>query len=330
MPDSVCVGATKRYYVNDATVPSTYVWKINGITQTATTYEIFITWNTAGVFTLTVQEENANGCKGLPEQGVVNVFALPIADAGPDQTICFNNTATLNGTGGLIYHWSPTQYLTNNLIANPTVTLPGAGVYSYALTVENLSGCKSILADTVKITMLAPLQIFAGNDTTIGLNLPLQLEARDNGISGFVSYLWSPSFGLNNSSIKNPILNINATGVYLYIVVGTNAIGCTATDDIIVKIFKGPEIYVPTVFTPNEDGVNDVFIPIYIGIKELKYFRIYDRWGKLMLTTTNQNMGWNGMYKGVLQNNAAYVWQVEGISITGEKIFKKGTVVLAK
>ena len=119
MPDNVCVGSTKRYHVNDATVPSTYVWKINGITQSSVVHEIFVTWNTVGVYTITVQEENANGCKGQLEQGVVNVFAPPIPNAGQDATYCFEATPRLNGSGGNIYEWSPSTYLSNTNTGNP-------------------------------------------------------------------------------------------------------------------------------------------------------------------------------------------------------------------
>ncbi len=330
MPDSVCVGVTKRYMVNDATVPSTYLWKINGITQSSTTHQIFVTWNTAGVYTITVEETNSSGCKGQIEQGVAYVFPIPIANAGPDQTICFNTSTTLQATGGNRFLWTPSQYLSSTTIANPTVNLPTPGIYSYVLSVENGNGCKSISNDTVTITMLPKLQLFAGNDTSIAINQSLQLNAQDLTNSNFINYLWTPGFGLNNAALKNPVLMLNSTGIYTYSVKGTNAFGCTATDALIVKIFKGTEIYVPTIFTPNGDGVNDIFLPTYVGIKELKYFNVYNRYGQLVFTTQNQTIGWNGLFKGQLQNNEAFVWQVEGVDYTGKTIFKKGTVVLAK
>ena len=62
MPDTVCVGTTRFYHVNDPTITSAYTWKINGVTQTETKNEISITWNTGGVFLLTVQEHSLSGC----------------------------------------------------------------------------------------------------------------------------------------------------------------------------------------------------------------------------------------------------------------------------
>ena len=73
MPDNVCVGTTKTYSVNDPTVPSTYTWKIDGVTQTTTTNAITVTWNTVGQFLITVQEHSPEGCDGEIQSGIVIV-----------------------------------------------------------------------------------------------------------------------------------------------------------------------------------------------------------------------------------------------------------------
>lgn len=103
MPDTVCIGTNRIYKVNDATTPLTYTWKIDGITQSATRNEMNITWNIAGTFLLTVQEHANNGCDGDIRSGLVYVIPLPVANAGPDAVVCFENTARLNGSGGAFY-----------------------------------------------------------------------------------------------------------------------------------------------------------------------------------------------------------------------------------
>jgi gliding motility-associated-like protein len=333
MPDSVCVGSTKRYHVNDATVPSTYIWKINGITQSSTSYEIFVTWATDGVYTISVQEENASGCKGQLEQGVVYVLPIPIPNAGPDAAICFENTARLNGSGGAIYQWSPSTYLSNPAIANPIIISPPQGALTYFLNVTNAKGCKSIKSDTVVITILPPVKVFAGNDTSIAINQPLQLNAFDVNNSGLINYLWSPSSGLNNNNIKNPVALFNST-------IGNNGItykltarisnGCQATDEINIKVFVKADIYVPNAFTPNKDGLNDVLRPILVGIKELKHFAVYNRYGQQVYITTVPGKGWDGMVKGEMQNTGAFAWAAEAIDYKGSVIKKKGMAILIK
>ncbi|MDB5279015.1 MAG: hypothetical protein JWR61_3970 [Ferruginibacter sp.] len=85
---------------------------------------------------------------------------------------------------------------------------------------------------------------------------------------GFSNYQWSPAFGLNNIFIKNPVAIIDRDVTYT--VTATIVAGCIAKDDVRVRFYQGPEIYVPNAFTPNNDSKNDLFKPILIGIKELK------------------------------------------------------------
>jgi hypothetical protein len=205
MPDTVCIGVSRTYQVNDAVTPSTYTWRIDGVTQTSTANKINITWNSTGVFVLTVQEHPASGCDGDIRSGLVYVNTAPVANAGRDTTICFGKTVRLDGSGGPPYEWTPAGNLSGQNIANPIVSLTAAGEYKYALSINNANGCSSP-ADTVVITMLPPAKVYAGNDTLIGSNQPLQLNAVDVNNTGFINYTWSPSFALNDWQIKNPSL----------------------------------------------------------------------------------------------------------------------------
>ena len=328
MPDTVCVGTNRVYKVNDAAVPSTYTWKIDGVLQTSTSNAISITWNTAGTFLLTVLEHPANGCDGDIKSGLVYVNPLPIANAGPDASICLGKNIQLNGSGGTGYQWSPPNYLSNINVARPFVVSPPVGIYSYSLMVTNAGGCKSLKPDSVVLTVLPAVNIFAGRDTSIAVNQPLQLNAVDNNNAGFINYSWSPSFGLNNTIIKDPVAILNRD--ITYTVTATTAEGCTAKDDISVKVFIGPEIYVPNAFTPNNDGLNDIIKPILVGIKELKYFIIYNRYGQEVYRTSIQDAGWDGRIKGVMQNTGNYVWAAEAIDYRGKTITGNGFVILIR
>jgi gliding motility-associated-like protein len=333
MPDTVCVGVTRVYKVNDVTVPSTYTWKINGVTQASTKNDISITWNSPGIFQLTVQEYANNGCEGDIRTGNVYVNPLPVANAGPDAVVCFGNTVRLNGSGGDIYQWSPATYLSNVNIANPVAAIPFAGTYKYVLNVSSAYGCKSVKSDTVSLTVLPPVKVFAGNDTLITVNQPLQLNAIDVNNSGFINYLWSPSFGLSNTTIKNPVASYNnqlGNNGQTYIVTARTVNGCEAKDDITIKVFVASEIYVPNAFTPNGDGANDILKPILVGIKELKYFAVFNRYGQMIYKTTVHGQGWNGMVKGEMQNTGGFAWMAEAIDYKGNTITRKGMAVLIK
>ena len=91
-----------------------------------------------------------------------------------------------------------------------------------------------------------------------------------------------------------------------------------------------PDILVPSGFTPNGDGKNDILKPIPVGITELQYFRIYNRWGQLLFSTSQQGIGWDGMYNGIPQGSGTYVFVTQGKDIYGKTVFRKGTAVLIR
>lgn len=333
MPDTVCIGTSRVYKVNDAATASTYTWKLNGVIQSSTKNDISIVWNNPGIYTLTVQEHANNGCDGDIRTGIIYVIPPPVPNAGPDMVVCFGTTPRLNGSGGSSYQWSPPNYLSGTTIPNPVMNAPFAGLYRYVLDVTDAFGCKALQKDTVLITILPPVKVFAGNDTAIAVNQQLQLNAVDVNNSGFINYLWSPSSGLNNSGIKNPVAFFNSAignnGI-TYRVTARTAAGCTATDDITVKVFVQADMYVPNAFTPNGDGLNDVLRPALAGIRELKYFRVFNRYGEMVFATTKPGEGWNGMFKGEKQNAGGFTWMAEAIDFKGNSIHKNGVALLIR
>ena len=106
--------------------------------------------------------------------------------------------------------------------------------------------------------------------------------------------------------------------------------GCFEYDTINIKVFTTqPDIFVPNAFTPN-GSTNTVFRPIAVGISSLAYFRIYNRSGMLVFSTSQLGKGWDGMVGGKPQDTGGYVWMVQGTDYTGKLVTKKGTVVLIR
>jgi gliding motility-associated-like protein len=98
-----------------------------------------------------------------------------------------------------------------------------------------------------------------------------------------------------------------------------------------VRIFKTPpQIFVPTGFTPNNDSKNDVVRPIAVGMAKMEYFRIFNRWGEMVFSTTVPGEGWDGKIKGKEQSSGVYVWMVKGQDYLGKAFFAKGTVTLIR
>jgi hypothetical protein len=132
------------------------------------------------------------------------VNQAPIANAGIDTSTCYGKDIQLHGSGGLDYSWSPVTYLDNPTSPNPTVIKP-LSTTSYHLTVTDKNNCQSLNNATVTVKVEPPPAVFAGNDTAVIINQPLQLNAVDINNTGFTNFLWTPADGLNNSSLQNPI-----------------------------------------------------------------------------------------------------------------------------
>jgi gliding motility-associated-like protein len=198
----------------------------------------------------------------------------------------------------------------------------------YTIFIKDNNNCVTSFPITVAATPVPILNVFAGKDTEVVIKQPLQLNGIDVNNIGFVSYTWSPSFGLNDATIQNPIAILDKD--FAYELIGTTADGCLAKDSIKIKISFKSEIYVPTGFTPNGDGRNDVLRPKLIGIKALKYFSVYNRYGELIYKTATENQGWDGTIKGKVQNTGSFVWMAEAVDYLGKSIFRSGTSILVR
>ncbi|MGN6213654.1 gliding motility-associated C-terminal domain-containing protein [Parafilimonas sp.] len=263
----------------------------------------------------------------IKDSVVVMVNPAPVADAGRDTAICYGNSVTLNASGGVKYNWMPAQYLSDAHSNTPKVTKP-AQTITYHLTVTDDKGCSSRNNETVTVMVAPVAKVFAGNDTSAVINQPIQLAAQDVNHAGFTSYIWMPVTGLSNAFIANPsaTLNTNIT----YTVTASTPAGCEATDIVTVKVYAGPDIYVPSAFTPDKNGLNDMLRPIPVGIKDFLFFKVFDRWGKMIFYTTDYHKGWDGSVKGVVQSLNTYVWMAGGKDGDGKTILRKGTVTLIR
>lgn len=263
----------------------------------------------------------------LEDSITVLVNPAPVADAGDNVTVCYGGQTQLHGSGGVDYEWHPATYLSNENVNNPLVSQ--ASTIQYSLDVIDANGCKSLSRDVVTVTVLPPARLFAGLDTVVAIKQPLQLSALDINHVGFTQYTWSPADGLNNPFIRNPLAMLTAANTDL-IVTASTPDNCVGIDTINVKTYKGPEIYVANVFTPNGDGTNDVLKAFPVGIKSFKYFSVYNRYGQLVFSTTDENVGWNGMYKGLMQQLSTFVWIAAGVDFKGNVIERKGTTTILR
>lgn len=260
------------------------------------------------------------------ESITINTSPYPIADAGKDATICFNSSVQLFGQmEANSFSWSPPTALspTNSLspVARPLTTT------DYILTVFSQNGCPKPDRDTVRIIVLPDIKTFAGNDTSVIIGQTLQL----NG-SGDQNFIWSPSNFLNAANIPNPTaIFTSASDKITLKLVSSNTAGCKDSAFINIKVFSTlPEVFVPTGFTPNNDGKNDELKAVAVGMKKIEKFTVFNRWGQIIFSTTDAEKGWDGTVNGKPQTTGTFAWMVSALDYTGKPYLKKGTVVLIR
>ena len=270
---------------------------------------------------------------------IENAF-FPQAVLNPDSlALCFDQKGTLKAdiTIGTSYKWLTTNSLydpNNGNIPYTPYTISALVAPSksanYILSVQN-AGCQNILLDTFHVKVFPPLIVNAGPDTSVVVDQPLQLFATASDTSD-IAYLWIPAYGLNSTTINNPISTLGPLlDSITYQVIATSSFGCTGSASKKITIYKtAPDIFVPSAFTPNNDGRNDILKAIPVGIAKFNYLKIFNRWGQLLFNTIDANRGWDGTANGVQQPSGTYVFITEGIDFLGKSVFRKGTIVLIR
>jgi gliding motility-associated-like protein len=318
----ICQGDTIRLHVTSDALH--YIWtpSINVLTQDVRNPLVVTSAFTPYQVVAIIGSCSANG--SIP----VTTIPYPIANAGADTTICYNTAAQLHGlTDGNSWQWSPAATISSSSILDP-IAHPVQELTAYVFTsFESTRGCPKPSKDTMYVTMLSRIIPFAGRDTSVIIRQPLQLHA-----SGGSRYVWSPAAFLSDPNSQDPIATFSEPSERIrYKVTIYNRAGCFDSAFINVKVFATlPTVFVPTAFTPNNDGRNDVLRPVAVGMKNIQYFSIFNRWGHLVFTTAVNGNGWDGKIAGQDQGTNTYVWMVKAIDFNGKPYFEKGTVTLIR
>lgn len=267
-------------------------------------------------YTLTIAD--AAGCTATDEV-LVTVLPLPDAAAAPDTVVCPGSVITLQASGGILYQWSPETGLDNPSSPNPLLTVDAAGTYTVLVTDAN--GCQQS-AETVIEVEPFPL-VEAGPDTLVFFGESVTL----NG-SGTGSLEWLPPAGLSDPSVPNPLASpANSTWYFL---IATSAIGCQSLDSVLISVIFDPIVEFPNAFSPNGDGLNDVFQVIVRGPVQVDAYQIFNRWGELVFSSNSILEGWDGRYRGQEQELGAYVFHFSGRDPDGLSIERHGSFQLVR
>lgn len=247
---------------------------------------------------------------------------------------CFNTEVMIDlqvTSPNCTYVWAPTEYIisggdTDSPVVNPPSTTP------FSVTITNGDGCittLSVLVTKQSGTFLTELDAWCFNHR-IFLGETTLLEST-NFTDNIYTYSWTPSNFLstptNHSTFASPIITT------LYTVRVTDIFGCFKDDTVTVyvteRICDEPYVFVPNAFTPNGDGINDVF-NVRSVILDVFTLKIYNRLGELLFETSNHSKGWDGTFKGENCPAGVYDYFLEGVCNNQKQILKKGNVTLIR
>jgi gliding motility-associated-like protein len=282
VPANLCTGINPIQLVSN---PTTGSWQGQNVSSTG----LYTVPTTAQINVLTYNVTGTNGCT-TSESRTIQVTKTPIVSLGPDRNVCKNGIDFIGMVNdlGVSYRWNTGQ-------TTSTIFPPQSG--SYTLTAVNGICANS---DNINITLLPSPYIPLKDEFALCVpeNLPIKLDAT---VGPGISYKWLPS-GQTNSFIY-----VSSVGTYT--VEATNTLGCTSVATTNVVDRCEPSILVPTIFTPNNDNLNNTFQVFTAHIIDYE-LKIYNRWGELVFVSTDKEVHWDGKYKGVLVKPDSFAWEI--------------------
>jgi gliding motility-associated-like protein len=325
-----CLFGNQFIFINNSTNQvgtMEYKWILGDGTQTATR-DVTYSYKKAGIYkvilfvnSIGICEDSTSFSVTVYQNAIASFAASPTCINLPVEIV--NNTADTLGSA-ISYLWLFSNGQSSTL-RNPVAPVyTKAGNYDISLSVSSAQ-CpfpahiikRNIVIDRPKPATTYPVEYAV-------INLPLDLHARQFG----ETVLWHPAINLDNAGSFNPIFKGSTEQLYAIDIITKT--GCLTTDSQLVKLVKNIEIYVPNAFTPNGDGINDFLKPVLFGIKQLRYFKIYNRWGQQFYETQTLKQGWDGTFKNVKQDTQTIVWMFEGVGADGNIYNRRGTSLLLR
>lgn len=297
--------------VSGGVLPYTYGWTPSGGSSDIATNLV------AGTYTVTVTDDD--GCIstediviGTPSEIIIGGIETNVQCGVAAGSITTN---VIGGTGIYTFDWNDSSTGTS---------LTGLSAGNYSVIVTDDSGCSA--TESYSIINSGSLTInVTPSSTSINAGESVQLTA-----SGGTSYSWTPSTGLSCNDCPDPVASPSITTIYS--VDATDSFGCSgSTSALVTVIIDCGEVFVPTIFSPNNDLNNDkleVFGFLYCV--QSYHFTVYDRWGELVFDTSIPSEFWDGTYKGKLMNSGTYFYKIEATMTDATEVILSGNTTLVR
>lgn len=258
----------------------------------------------------------------------VNVIASSVIISASKISVCKTSpviftAVPVNGGSNPSYHWKVNGVNAGTIQNTFTTTDLKDGDWVSCVMTSSVSCTAPVSSDSIRISVKPPPVVILPEEIIIEPGTGIQLNPLVFG--NIVRYEWAPPGGLNNPYIRNPLATPSGTTSYSLKIISPDSCEAKAKTNIVV--YK--KLRMPSAFTPNNDGLNDIFrIPAGTTLL-LKEFRVFDRWGNTVFRSKDINEGWDGKYRNNLLSAGVYVYQIEGKEPYGS-ITEKGTVLLIR
>ena len=298
--------------------PYSYIWNPS-VSTTAIAANI-----PAGTYYVTITDKN--GC-ATTSTILVGETQIPLATASSQNEICgqANGSVDVTASGGL----GPYNYLWNNNDTTSTISNLTAG--NYIVTVTDYNGCTTSASVNVMETLGPDANFSVHPNVLTTMDGPVSFI--DNSSGNIVSWQWDFGDGSTNGIGEELNHKFENVGTYLVTLIVTDSNGCVDTVTNTVKVKDIFAFYVPNAFTPNNDGINDEWVPKFVGVDINNYeCLIFDRFGNLIFTTDNPYVPWNGTkfnegnFKDVLMD--VFVYKISLKEIDGHNHYYIGRITL--
>lgn len=314
---NICIGDTGILNVINQGA-SSYTWTPNQFIVNGSSYSPGFYPPDTTVYYLNVD----NYCYMKNDSVVVNVQPLPTLTFITPDSLCIGESEEVFVSGAQSYVWDTDSSIVSGINTNTLIVSPDSS-QTYYVTATSQYGC--VRYDSVFVTVFPLPYTFAGDDTLIYR----ETKGALNGVTTADWYEWSPPTAIED--IRNLSSVIEPTKTIQYYLSTVDSHGCRNLDSVLVTVQVLTILDLPTAFSPNGDGINDIFhIVRWLNIEKLKEFAVYNRWGNKVFSTTDILDGWDGVYLDMKQPMATYTWMVIANTRDDQEVLFRGNVTLVR
>ena len=324
--DTTVCDNEKAQFTNNSIGATSYLWDFqNGSTSTSEN-PADQNFNVIGKYDVSlIIQDNINGCVDTIIKEL-EILPHPTVTASAS-SMCFGDSALIVAAGANTYLWDNTS-IVDDATSNPTWATPSQTT-TFTVTGTDTNNCSSN-ATTKVIVITEPVNQLSDTCYVIGEMIQL---GNDYGASYTYDWTLGETEYLKCQNCASQIIQIKDEheNPISFVVEYTDTLGCfVSQDEYQICILDKYTVDVPSAFTPNGAGENDMIYVKGHGIEELFYFRIYNRWGEVIFETNDINVGWDGTYKGEAQNMETYIYQAKVRFYNDEVEEKGGSITLIR